>query len=444
MSSKEELKQRVCEIIDQRAEDIITISQTILNNPEPGFLEQETAKLVQSEFDKLELPHKDNLAITGVKSWLDCGNPGPTIAVIGELDSLRVFDHPHANPLTGAAHACGHHAQIGMMLGSAMGLRLSGVTNELSGKLVFFAVPAEELIDIDFRNKLRQEKKIEFLGGKQELVKLGEFDDIDLAMMTHTTSGPESLVEMSSTNNGLVVKQIKYFGKAAHAGGSPHLGINALNAANLGIQGINALRETFKDSDTIRVHPIITRGGDAVSSVPSEVHMETYVRGSNVEAIARWSDKVDNALKAGALAIGANVEIITIPGYLPLNNNASLAAIYEKNANDIVGKENVNHIGHRTGSTDMGDLSQIIPTIHPYTGGVSGVGHGSDYVVYDYETSVINPAKIMAMSIIDLLYNNATKAKEIVSTSKLPLTKKQYLNTLRKLATTENWEGNML
>jgi metal-dependent amidase/aminoacylase/carboxypeptidase family protein len=172
--------------------------------------------------------------------------------------------------------------------------------------------------------------------------------------------------------------------------------------------------------------------------------METYVRGSNVEAIARWSDKVDNALKAGALAIGANVEIITIPGYLPLNNNASLAAIYEKNANDIVGKENVNHIGHRTGSTDMGDLSQIIPTIHPYTGGVSGVGHGSDYVVYDYETSVINPAKIMAMSIIDLLYNNATKAKEIVNTSKLPLTKKQYLNTLRKLATTENWEGNML
>jgi metal-dependent amidase/aminoacylase/carboxypeptidase family protein len=204
--------------IAQRAEDIITISQTILNSPEPGFLEQETAKLVQSEFDKLELPHKDNLAITGVKSWLDCGNSGPTIAVIGELDSLRVFDHPHANPLTGAAHACGHHAQIGMMLGSAMGLRLSGVTNELSGKL-----------------------------------------DIDLAMMTHTTSGPESLVEMSSTNNGLVVKQIKYFGKAAHAGGSPHLGINALNAANLGIQGINALRETFKDSDTIRVHPIITR-----------------------------------------------------------------------------------------------------------------------------------------------------------------------------------------
>ena len=231
MSTRDELKAKVCTLIDQRAQEIIGISQHILHNPESGFREQKTARFVQEQFDKLELPHRDGLAVTGVKSWVDSGSPGPTVAILGELDSMIVREHPSADPDTGAAHACGHHAQIGMMLGAAMGLRLSGVLRELTGRVVFLAVPAEELIEIEYRESLRQQGKIEFIGGKPELIRLGELDDVDIAMMTHTTSNPqEGKIAISSTNNGLVVKKVQYIGRGAHAGGSPHLGINALNS----------------------------------------------------------------------------------------------------------------------------------------------------------------------------------------------------------------------
>ena len=215
MSTKEEMKAKVSEVIDQHAADLIDVAKRILAGPEPGFREQKTARLVQEEFNKLELPHRDNLAITGVKSWVEAGSPGPSLAVIGELDSMIVPDHLKADPDSGAAHACGHHCQIAMMLGVATGLRLSGVLNQLSGRLVLFAVPAEELVEVEFRNGLRREGKVEFIGGKPELVRLGEFDDVDLAMMTHTTSTPEDgLLAVSGTNNGLVVKHIQYLGEA--------------------------------------------------------------------------------------------------------------------------------------------------------------------------------------------------------------------------------------
>jgi len=442
VSTRDELKAKVCTLIDQRAQEIIGISQHILQNPESGFREQKTARFVQEQFDKLELPHRDGLAVTGVKSWVDSGSPGPTVAILGELDSMIVREHPGADPNTGAAHACGHHAQIGMMLGAAMGLRLSGVLRELTGRVVFLAVPAEELIEIEYRESLRQQGKIEFFGGKPELIRLGELDDVDIAMMTHTTSNPqEGKIAISSTNNGLVVKKIQYVGRGAHAGGSPHLGINALNSAMLGLQAIHSLRETFQEKDTVRVHPIITRGGDAVSAVPSDVRIETFVRANNVDAVREWDKKVDRAFRSGAMAIGAKVNIITIPGYLPLNNNADLMGVYKDNAVEIVGEKHIGSTGHRTGSTDMGDISQIIPTIHPYSGGATGIGHGADYLVQDWEQAVINPAKVMAMTVVDLLHDNAMKASEIVATAKLPLTKREYLSLLRDFAREETWQG---
>jgi len=442
MSEKENLKLQVNKILDERATEIIDIAKRIAANPEPGYKEYKTAKLVQEEFDKLQLPHKDNLAITGVKSWLDTGSLGPTLAIIGELDSMVVPAHQNADPITGAAHACGHHCQIAMMLGVAASMKLSGVLDKLSGRLVFFAVPAEELIEVEFRNGLRSQGKLEFIGGKPELVKLGEFDDVEIAMMTHTTSTPEDrLLAVSGTNNGLVVKQIRYVGLGAHAGGSPHMGINALNAATLGLQSINALRETFQGEDTVRVHPIITKGGDAVSAVPSDVRLETFVRASNVDAILDWDKKVDRALRAGAMAVGAKVKISTIPGYLPLNMDQTMMSHWQNNAETLVGKESVSFTGHRTGSTDMGDISQIIPSIHPYAGGVTGIGHGADYIVQDYMKAVINPAKAMAMTVIDLLSDGASGAKAVISKSKIPHTKESYLKLMRSFSRDEEFEN---
>jgi metal-dependent amidase/aminoacylase/carboxypeptidase family protein len=126
-------------------------------------------------------------------------------------------------------------------------------------------------------------------------------------------------------------------GKAAHAGGAPHLGVNALYAATVGLGAINAIRETFRDEDTIRVHPIITHGGSQVNVIPGDVRLETYVRGRSVEAILDAERKVDRAFKAGALALGATVEIETLPGYLPMQCDPIMARYFRETAVDILG-----------------------------------------------------------------------------------------------------------
>ena len=441
MPSPEELKARVCTEIDSRADEIIRISQAILEHPEPGFREVKTSRLVSSKFRELGVPVREGIALTGVKGELKGGNNGPSVALVGELDSLIVRDHPHADPGTGAAHACGHHTQIGMLVGATLGLMAQGILPSLSGRVVLLAVPAEEYIEIEYRDGLRQQGKIEFLGGKPEFIRLGELDDVDIAMMCHTTSRPEDgKICMSGTNNGLVAKKIQFIGRGSHAGGAPHLGINALNAASLALMAIHANRETFRDEDTIRVHPIITKGGEAVSAVPADVRMETFVRGKTISAVLEANRKVDRALKAGAMSVGAKVNIQTLPGYLPLQQDRVLADIFRANAISIVGEDDVGQVGHHTGSTDMGDVSQLMPAIHPYVGGATGLSHGSDYVVQDYQLAVITAAKALAATVVSLLADGASQAAAVISRHKPAMTKSEYLGFMRSLATEELFE----
>ena len=436
MPSLEELKSRVHSQIDHRAEEIVRISRTILDNPEPGFREVTTSGIVSSKFRELGIPFRGGIALTGVKGELRGGSQGPSVALIGEMDSLIVTDHPHADPVTGAAHACGHHAQIGMLLGAAMGLMAPDVLEGLAGRVVLIAVPAEEYIEIEYRDGLRREDKLEFLGGKPEFIRLGEMDDVDMAMMCHTTSNvDDGKVCMSGTNNGVVAKRIQFIGRGAHAGGAPHLGVNALNAASLALMAIHSIRETFREEDTVRVHPIITKGGEAVSAVPADVRMETFVRGKTIEAVLKASRGVDRCLKAGAMAVGAKVHIQTIPGYLPLKQNGTLADLFRANAVSLVGEEHVSHVAHRTGSTDMGDVSHLMPAIHPYVGGATGLSHGADYVVNDYQLAVVTAAKAMASTVVDLLGDGAAQAGRIIASDKPVMSKDDYLGFIRGLAT---------
>lgn len=443
MDSREQLKGMACAEIDRRREEIYAIGETILRNPELGFKEEETAALVASEFDLLGLSHRRGLALTGVKARVSTGRPGPTVAVMGELDAVVVPQHPFANPATGAAHACGHNGQIAAMLGAARALLGTGVLDSLSGDLVFFAVPAEELVEIEYRLGLRESGKLEFLSGKQELVRLGEFDDVDMAMIVHSHTFPGGqLAGAPSGWNGCVAKRIQFLGQAAHAGSSPHEGVNALNAATIALHAIHAQRETFRDEDAVRVHPIITRGGDLVNVVPSDVRMETFVRGKSLEAIDDANAKVDRCLRAGALATGATAVITTTPGYAPLANHARLLDLYRANAVAVVGGEEMwVDWGHAAGSTDMGDLSLIMPVLHPYHGGVSGSGHGADYCITDREVFYLSPAKSMAMTVIDLLWDGASEANSILAASRPRFTKEEYLAFLRRYARVEEYRG---
>ncbi len=426
--TKEKIKQIVLEQIDKHREKIIGIGEQIMANPELGYKETKTSGLVKDCFTELDLDITTGLGITGVSGVLSSGKEGPNVCIMGELDAVVCPGHPYADPVTGAAHACGHNGQVASMIGSAIGIVSSGAIKHMSGKITFLGVPAEEYVEVEYRQSLRKKGKIHFLGGKQELLAQGFFDDVDIAMLVHMGSlGSETKAVVGGTSNGFIGKLIKYKGKEAHAGATPHLGVNALNAALLGLMAIHLQRETFRDEDHIRIHPIITKGGDLVNVVPADVRMETYVRGKTFEAIKKANKKVTRALRAGATAIGADVEIEDLPGYLPRRNDQLLDETFKANAERLVGKHRVETGVHGAGSSDMGDIMHLIPAIHPVCGGAEGMAHSEEYVIEDPETAYILPAKLLALTAVDLLWDEASLGKRIVSDFRPLLTKEEYM-----------------
>lgn len=428
---KEVLKAKVCAAIDAYADKIQELANDIAREPELGFKEVKTAAKVAAYMRDLGLEPETGLAINGVKARAKGAKEGPTAAVLGELDAVGCPDSCLADPLTGAAHACGHNLQIATMLGAATGIMKSGVMEHLAGDAVFFGVPAEEYIEIEYRKKLMEAGKIHFLSGKGQLIYEGAFDDIDMAMQMHADKNmPRPTVSIGDSSNGFVGKTVRYIGKTAHAADAPDEGVNALNAAMLGLMGINALRETFREKDVGRVHPIITKGGDFVNSVPADVRMELYVRAKTMEAIESTHTRVDAALKAGGDAVGAKTIVETLPGMLPLNCNKRMNELMVENSLIVNPDVDIKDAGHFSASTDMGDVSHLMPVIHPFIGGTNGLLHTADFHVEDFKAAVLLPAKAFAMMIVDLLYDDAKEAKSILADFKPVLTKEEYIKKL--------------
>lgn len=437
-------KSIVYEEIARHGDESIGIAKDIRSHPETGYREHRTAGIVSNFFQKLGIPTEQNIGITGVKGILDTGRPGPTVAVMAELDSHIVKAHPYADPETGFAHACGHHTQIGMLLSVAMGLKASSIMNILSGRIALIAIPAEEYIEIEYRNELRRQGKIEFLVGKPEWIRLGAFDDIDIALITHTDpQQPNLKFRVGGTSNGMVAKLAQFQGISSHAGAEPHLGINALNAATIAISAIHAQRETFREEDNIRIHPIIIKGGGAVSAIPDDVRIEIGIRAKTIEGLELATKKVDRAMKAGAFAVGAKLSIISTSGYLPLKNDPELQRINRDNLIALTGEKSVVDRGHDTWSSDSGDLSTIIPVALPVVSSASGQAHGKDYLVQDYPLTIITTAKAIAATVVDLLSNKAQQALHVKNSFKPTFTKEQYLKTVRDFAREEIYDGTV-
>lgn len=396
------IEKKVLEAIERHAEDICAWGEKIWKMPELGYKEFETSRVVCEELEKMGIPCTKGHAITGVKGVLK-GKGNFNVAVLGELDAVVCKAHPAANLETGAVHACGHHAQLAAMLGVAVGFADSGVMDELAGNVVFLATPAEEYIDLDYRRSLQQEGKIQFFGGKQQLIQEGMFQDVDVAMMVHAQPDtPQAAVYVHGSSLGFVEKKITFRGRAAHAS-EPYKGVNALNAAALAILGMHANRERFREEDKIRVHPIITKGGDVVNSVPDEVCMDSYVRGSSMEAIQRASEDTDRAIQGAAQMVGTEADIQTVPGYAPLKQNYALGELFREVAELFIDQEQMYSGIDMVGSTDIGDLSHILPCIQPTVGGFTGELHSKEFQVADPYTAYVLPAKMMALTVVRLL-----------------------------------------
>jgi amidohydrolase len=434
--TKEELKAALCAAIEQRLDDIRAIGMSIAEEPELGYKEVKTSAKVREAFDRLGIAYETGFGVTGVKARLAGAGHRRTVALLGELDAIVCREHPMSDPVTGAAHCCGHNVQIANLVAVAMAMKDVDAMKYLGGDLVLFAVPAEEYVEIEYRNKLREEKKIEFLGGKAQIIAEGGFDDVDMALQMHVdpATHPEGNFQVGNTSNGFIGKLITYRGKAAHAAGAPDKGVNALNAAMMGVMGVNAIRETFREDDCVRFHPIINAGGDLVNVIPDYVKMESYVRASNLPAMKDVNARINRALEAGAMALGAECDIHDLAGYLPMKPDENFRAVLRANAEKIFGAEFVTEGEHAAGSTDMGDVSHLMPVVHPWVGCVSGVLHGANYRLTDEKTAFTKTPQVLAGTIVDLLWDDAAEAERICAAHKPELTKAEYLEYMRSFA----------
>ena len=407
------------EIVASQREVMFSAADYIWKHPETGYREWKTHAYLAEEFKKLgyELVEAGN--IPGFYTDIDTGKPGPKLLIMGELDSLIVSTHPDCDPETGYVHACGHHCQVSALLGIAAALKQPGAMDSMSGSIRLMAVPAEELIEIGFREELRKQGVIKYFGGKVEFMHRGYMDGCDIALLVHTGGGDHPSIALTPGSNGCVTKNINFVGVSAHAGGSPHLGVNALYAASQAMNAANALRETFQEKDTIRFHPIITKGGGAVNAIPNDVRMESYVRGASLEAIKEANTKINRALAASAAAMGANVVLKDRPGYTPLENEEQLYDLTCEIVKQCFGEDALVRRGRSTGCTDMGDVSAVMPTVQPYASGACGVGHGSDYRIADPESALVMSAQYQVLMAEALLSNNAELGKKIIQNAKL-------------------------
>ena len=411
--------QKMLSLVEKQRDKVLAAEAYIWSHPQTGYKEWEAHAYMKNIFEELGYSVVEAGNIPGFIADLDTGRPGPKFCIMAELDSLICKDHPDARPETGAVHACGHCAQCAAMVGIAAALKEPGALDDMSGSIRLMVVPAEELIETGYRESLRQQGVIKYMGGKVEFMSRGFFDGVDMAMLIHQTTGDGPIFSFSRGCNGCVVKNIDFLGKASHAGGAPHLGVNALYAANTAMSVVNSLRETFKDDDHIRFHPIITEGGQAVNAIPSLVRVESYVRGASFEAIVDVNERVNRALAASAAAYGANVHLGDRPGYGPLENNRLMEEYAMDVAREFLDATDVaDNGGWDTGCTDVGDVSAVIPSIQPYIRGCSGIGHGNNYQVSDPEMACVLSAKLQVATAWKLLSDDAKLGKKVLAETK--------------------------
>ncbi len=424
---KEELKRFVCGYLDSHAEELIRRGEELLRIPELAYRENKTSALVGNLFEKLGLKQRTGLAITGRRADLGTGRPGPRLAVLGELDALIVPQHKYADPETHAAHACGHHAALNAMLGCAEVLTRPEVLEHLSGSLAFIAAPSEECQNQPYIAGLIEAGKLQFFGGKSEMIAEGVFDDIDLAMMLH--SGESNFTP--SGFNGFVMKRLIFHGKAAHAGSNPDRGINAISMMRGAMALLDAQRDTFRDEDHVRIHGYIPEGGEAVNVVPDRAVFTLQVRAGSPEAIEDASGKVDRCVQAAAIAFGGAAEVRNLFGFMPLIAYDALDDIHERNIREWIAPDAPFTRGiYRSASTDMGDVSMIMPSLHAYFRGFSGTAHTDDYLVCDPKQAYVDSAKMLALNAIDLLRDDAACGLAAAE-AESPMSKAEYLKKMR-------------
>lgn len=427
----DETGQRILRLIDVHKDQIIAFAEDIAAHPEPGYEEFCTAGKTAEVLKNLGYKVTEHLARTGVKGTKSV-KEGPSLTVIGELDAIGCHSYPNANPVTGVAHACGHHAQMAAMIGCAIAMADPDVQKCLAGTVNFLAVPAEEYIDADKRARLKKEG-IEFCCGKSEMIRTGVFDDTDIALTTHVHMVPveEDFYLGNPACNGYSAERVTVRGKAAHGAIDPWNGVNALSITTSAIQMMGLMRETFREEDHVRLHNVIRKAGDVINSVPDEAIVETKVRAASLDKICEITDMVNRAYAGSAYAFGGKIEMEKLQGYMPIIPRAADNALI-KAADDLgLNYRTVQKGDFNNACTDVGDLSHLVPVVNFTFKGFEGKLHGADFKITDPEKAYILPAKLLALTVYKLLKNGGQEAKKITKSYTPVFNKESYIQYVK-------------
>ena len=372
--------------VETVAEDLLQASHAIHAKPELAFKEYFACATLTDALTKHGLESETGVFTleTAFEAQINADNDGPTVAVLAEYDALP-----------GIGHACGHNIIATTALGAT--LALNAVADQLPGKIRLIGTPAEEKG-----------------GGKELMARAGAFDGVDAAMMIHPSG-----VNLASMPCICVAEvRVTYHGRSSHASAMPHKGINALDGLLLAYQAISNLRQHIRDNE--RIHGIITEGGAAPNIVPDKTRGEFYVRAANESQLAKLKPRVQACFEAGAQGSGCEVEVEWANvDYLDLNTNWPLADQFQMHAEsigrDFVPFEEAQKFG--AGSTDMGNVSYRVPSIHPMLAVAppSVVIHNPEFAKWAAsdrgDQAVLDGAKALALTAADYLLSPALQSE---------------------------------
>ena len=379
--------------IDELADDLLAVSHSIHADPELAFQEHNACALLASTARRFELPITTGVyeLETAFEGSFNVSNTGPTVAILAEYDALP-----------GIGHACGHNLIATAALGAALGLH--AVADQLAGTVRLLGTPAEE------RG-----------GGKELMARAGAFDGVDAAMMIHPAG-----VNLATMPCICVAEvEVIYHGRSAHASAMPHKGVNALDGLLLAYQAISNLRQHIRDHE--RIHGIVTEGGQAPNIVPDRAVGDFYVRAANEAALAKLKPRVQACFDAGARGSGCEVEVNWANvDYLDLNTNWPLANCFQRHG-EALGRDflRLDALGG-AGSTDMGNVSHRVPSIHPMLACAppNVVIHNPEFAKWARsergDAAALDGAKALALTAAEFLQtkslqSEASKAFEISS-----------------------------
>jgi amidohydrolase len=372
-SEVDELKTRACNLIDKNAEVLISVSHEIHDHPEQNYEEVFASELLTRTANGLGVPVELGAFDCATGFSGDVGT-GPTVCIMSEYDALPEI-----------GHGCGHNIIAAAGLGSA--IALASIAKDSGGRVRYMGTPAEE-----------------GGGGKILMARNGALTGVDLAMMVHPADADLATIDAIALQQLLV----EYSGQESHAAAAPHLGRNALDAAVLGYMAVATLRQHILPTE--RVHGIFLKSGDKPNIVPSEASSEWYVRSDNVTSLAALKPRVLAALESGAHACGCSVSHEWIgAAYADMVMNNTMGTMYAHNALRL-GRTvtDPRQGGHRVvGSTDMGNVSHLVPSIHPMIASApTGTSiHTKQFALFARspmaDQAVLDGAKAMAMTAID-------------------------------------------